>query len=76
MIIGPFSTTPPIIVHGIHIFLPQKSLPHLNMKFKWIGKQILEVMSPVHAEVRTGYLKPNVDAREQGEPAGENIAQE
>ena len=65
MIDGPFSTTPTIIVHGIHIFTPQRSLPHRNMKFKWIQKRLAEFMSPFHAETRTGYLYPKVNVREQ-----------
>ena len=56
MIFGPFSTTPPRIVHGIHIFLPQQSLLHCHMKFKGIEKRLEEVISPVQDEARKGYL--------------------
>ena len=33
-------------------------------------------MYPVHAEARTGYLKPNIYVREQVEYAGKYLAQE
>ena len=70
------STTPLIIVHGIHIFSPQRSLPHCNMKFKGIEKRLGEVMSPVHAGEKTGYLKPYVNIRQQEEYAVQYIAQD
>ena len=65
MIVGPFYTTPQIIVHGIHIFPSQKSLTYSKMKFKGIEKRLGEVISPFHAEARTGYLNPKIDVREQ-----------
>ena len=63
MIVGPFYTTPLIIVHGIHIFPHQISLPHSNMNFKGIDNQLGEVMSPVQSETRAVYLNPNFDDR-------------
>ena len=39
MLVGPFSTTPLIIAHGIHIFAPQQSPSHRNIKFKGVEKQ-------------------------------------
>ena len=46
------------------------------MKFKGIEKRLREVMYLVHAEARTGYLNPNIDAREQGNYLGKYITQE
>ena len=76
MIVGPFPTSTPIIFHGIHIISPKWSLPHYNMKFKRVDKRLGEVMSPVHAEARTGYLNPNVNVMEHRESAGKYLAQE
>ena len=74
MIVGTFSTTPPIIVHGIYILPPQRSLPCRNMKFKGIDKRLVEVMPLVHAEARTGYLDPIPEVREQEESIGKDLA--
>ena len=63
IIVGPISTTPLIIIHGIHISPPQKSLPHINIKFKGIEKRLGEVMSPVHYDVGAGYLNLSINTR-------------
>ena len=76
MIIGPFSATPPIIVHGIHIITSHISLPHRNMKFIGIDNRLGEVMSPVQAEASKRYQDPNIDVREQGESAGKYLDRE
>ena len=76
MIVGPFSTTPPIIVHEIHTFIPQRIFPHRKIKFKRFEKWLGEVMFPVHNEARTGYLNPNINFREHRESAGKHLAQE
>ena len=73
IIVGPFYTTPTIIVHGLHIFISQQSLPHRKIKFKWIEKRPVELMSLVHAEASTGYLNPSFDFREQGDFEGKCI---
>ena len=65
MIVGPFTTTTPIIFHGIHIFTPQISPPPSQHEVQryWEAAWISDVPSPRWGKVRI----PKLNRRRQGQ---------